>query len=301
MSVTVQQHIEIKNEFTDYFVYIIRQFIYEGIISILNKSLRLKNNEPAKTNFQTLLKTVPNWNKDIITRETTKIKNECQNIVQLLDAVIKANIYSLCSYDKEKCATVEIPEVSFDIFIHKCYVSVARALYTDTDMIFGSGTKDPNQRLVLETIESEIRNSIRSFLPHSVLLDIYLNYNFKTLEVVDNFNEVLGPKSGIQATDVVNFSATNPMSTKYEELKTFLMNNAYVKGESERKSGTEVPKASENVKVQEQLGGDPEESVYVRKSGNVIDEFNNKPRTSSAHPEAPLTSQQHMSLSLKKF
>ena len=128
---------EAKNEYSSRLVTILTPLITEGIRSIFNEACSLcqDNGEDEKylMTFQNFLSRVPKWNTTIIEEEKSRILNSsCSYLEDLIICVHITQLKILTSIrvsQKQKKIDIDIPKI--DTFIHKCYIQLARKLYSN--------------------------------------------------------------------------------------------------------------------------------------------------------------------------
>lgn len=127
---------EAKNEYSSRLVTILTPLIIEGIRSIFNEACKLceDNDEEEKylMTFQNFLSRVPKWNTTIIDEEKKRIlqSSGCSYLEDLIICVHITQLKILTSIrvsQKQKKINIDIPKL--EVFIHKCYVYLARKLY----------------------------------------------------------------------------------------------------------------------------------------------------------------------------
>lgn len=127
---------EAKNEYSSRLVTILTPLIIEGIRSIFNEACKLceDNDEEEKylMTFQNFLSRVPKWNTTIIDEEKKRIlqSSGCSYLEDLIICVHITQLKILTSIrvsQKQKKIDIDIPKL--EVFIHKCYVYLARKLY----------------------------------------------------------------------------------------------------------------------------------------------------------------------------
>ena len=127
---------EAKNEYSSRLVTILTPLIIEGIRSIFNEACKLceDNDEEEKylMTFQNFLSRVPKWNTTIIDEEKKRIlqSSGCSYLEDLIICVHITQLKILTSIrvsQKQKKIDIDIPKLK--VFIHKCYVYLARKLY----------------------------------------------------------------------------------------------------------------------------------------------------------------------------
>lgn len=127
---------EAKNEYSSRLVTILTPLIIEGIRSIFNEACKLceDNDEEEKylMTFQNFLSRVPKWNTTIIDEEKKRIlqSSGCSYLEDLIICVHITQLKILTSIrvsQKQKKIDIDIPKL--EVFIHKCYVYLARKIY----------------------------------------------------------------------------------------------------------------------------------------------------------------------------
>ena len=129
---------EAKNEYSSRLVSTLTPLLIQGIKSIFNEAVSLcaDNSEHEKylMTFQNFLSRVPRWNDTIVTEETKRIveASQCPYLEDLLTCVHITQLKILTSIrvsQKQKKIDLDIPKLN--VFIHKCYISFARKLYSN--------------------------------------------------------------------------------------------------------------------------------------------------------------------------
>ena len=129
---------EAKNEYSSRLVSTLTPLLIQGIKSIFNEAVNLckDNDEDEKylMTFQNFLSRVPKWNDNIVTEETKRIveASNCPYLEDLLTCVHITQLKILTSIrvsQKQKKIDLDIPKLN--VFIHKCYISFARKLYSN--------------------------------------------------------------------------------------------------------------------------------------------------------------------------
>lgn len=180
--------VDTKKEFSIYLINNLSPEISKGIYSIyLNCKNRVEENNNLLISFQKVLSEVPNWNSSVLYTETNRIKNKISYIEDLLTAVFISNMRLLCSIkNKNKQIKVKIPKL--EIFIHKCYIEVAKEFWSYTYLFNENVNKlevQKNKRQIEVIIKNSIEEVIRKLLPLKTILKDYLETNLDT-ESIDN-------------------------------------------------------------------------------------------------------------------
>ncbi len=129
---------EAKNEYSSRLVSTLTPLLIQGIKSIFNEAVNLckdnEENEKYLMTFQNFLSRVPKWNENIVTEETKRIveASNCPYLEDLLTCVHITQLKILTSIrvsQKQKKIDLDIPKLN--VFLHKCYISFARKLYSN--------------------------------------------------------------------------------------------------------------------------------------------------------------------------
>ena len=136
-----------------------------------------KQSQGRKTlmQFQALLVEVKNWNNTIVKQHTDAIIKTCSLFPNLLAAVfvISVKIMSAVriSSDSRKL-NIKLP--TNDVFVHSCYIAVAKDLYEDP-YIVANEMKDSEKRVIMsQRINKCIKDIVEDFIPVQQILDTYI-------------------------------------------------------------------------------------------------------------------------------
>ena len=176
---------EAKNEYSSRLVTILTPLIIEGIKSIFNEAskLCLDNDEEEKylMTFQNFLSRVPKWNATIIDEETKRIvtQSNCSYLEDLLTCVHITQLKILTSIrvsQKQKKIDIDIPKLN--TFIHRCYITYARKLYSNV-YLFESNILPLNYQKNMREAELMCQESvlqvIRENMPVEKILRAYID------------------------------------------------------------------------------------------------------------------------------
>ena len=199
--------IEAKKEYTIQLQKILTQRIYEGFKQIYIDSYNIAVNEYNENNsqsasvikmFQKMLKNIPQWNQEIINKETDRIikMSNCDYLDSLIETIFISNAKILTSVqlNNDNNITINIPSTHH--FIHKCYIECAKEIYKNPYVIDDKTNLTPkekhrNLRDAIVIIEKGINNTIRILLPIGDILRHSLiqkdNINF-TKDSNENYN-----------------------------------------------------------------------------------------------------------------
>lgn len=177
--------VETKIEYTTQLINIIAPYVYEGIVSIYNEAKKIANKNEELKIFQTFLRKIPKWNKNLIDNETKRIVKEstCGDILEeLIKAVIKSNIMLLTNTPPEKKSKLKINYViELPIFIHNVYIESARNIFQNPFLFYHDYTSfelKKNQRDAINLIKTSVNEAIRKMLPLNLILKEFLGNSF---------------------------------------------------------------------------------------------------------------------------
>lgn len=163
--------VEAKAEYTRQLKNILSEPVHKKMISIYQQVC----NENQKSNqnlmeFQKKLRTVLEWNPNIISNELKKITDACSWFNDLLAAVIVTNVKILTSVKLRKSKKkIQIKMPSSDDFLHKVYINTAKRYFEDPYIIYSKNNNEIHN-VIFEAIE----DSIRDCLPVQNILQLYL-------------------------------------------------------------------------------------------------------------------------------
>ena len=155
----------------------LQPFIYEGFLSIYEEAVEEDKYNPLKQ-FQIFLKQVPNWNQTILDMETTRIKNKCPYLMDMVTAIFVSHVKILASVrlgGKHSNIKIKIPTP--EIFIHSVYVAGAECFYYNPELFDDSNNRN-NMERIRGIIGSNIDNTISEMIPIQSILQEYLCNTF---------------------------------------------------------------------------------------------------------------------------
>ena len=176
---------EAKNEYSSRLVTILTPLMIEGIRSIFDEAAKLclENDEEEKylMTFQNFLSRVPKWNDTIVQEETKRIitNSRCGYLEDLLTCVHITQLKILTSIrvsQKQKKIDIDIPKLN--TFVHKCYITYARKLYSNV-YLFEKDVLPLNYQKNMREAElmcqESILNVIRDNMPVENILRAYID------------------------------------------------------------------------------------------------------------------------------
>tara|TARA_B100000886_G_scaffold240995_1_gene169062 strand:+ start:1107 stop:2336 length:1230 start_codon:yes stop_codon:yes gene_type:complete len=176
---------EAKNEYSSRLVSTLTPLLIQGIKSIFNEAVNLckdnDENEKYLMTFQNFLSRVPKWNENIIDEETKRIieASNCPYLEDLLTCVHITQLKILTSIrvsQKQKKIDLDIPKLN--VFIHKCYISFARKLYSNVYLFENDIAALEHQKNMRECeliCHECILGVIRDSMPVETILRAYID------------------------------------------------------------------------------------------------------------------------------
>ena len=172
-----------KDEYTQQLCDIIGPMMHQGFDAIIGNARKTVERRSVYRYFQELLKNIPQWNQDIIEKETLRIikKTECDWLDELLKAVFIANakVLSSVSINKGSSETkIDLKIPKLENFIHKCYIASAREFYKNPLLFKVESVNYDLLKINLNNIDniiiSSIKDTIRKSIPYKNLLKEYI-------------------------------------------------------------------------------------------------------------------------------
>jgi len=176
---------EARNEWSARLINIVCPHIINGFNTIFKEAyeLCLENEEDEKylMTFQNFLTRIPKWNEELIKKEVERLTESsgCTYLTELITCVHIIQLKALTSArvgQKQQKIDIDIPKL--ELFIHNCYILVARKLYTNIYLFEADVSpleKQKNNRELELIIKECILNAIRDSIPIEQILRNYLD------------------------------------------------------------------------------------------------------------------------------
>ena len=220
---------EARNEWAARLLNHLTPSIVSGYQSMFKEALELciENEEDEKylMTFQNFLARIPKWNKELIDKEVKRIKEltNCGYIEDLITCVHIIQLKALTSIrvgQKHKKIDIDIPKL--DLFIHKCYIYVARVIYKNIylfEVELSPLEKQKNNRELELIIKECILNVIRDNIPIESILKAYLAETTEedlqeTKETIIEPKEELNTKSDTHLDNIVTSGEKQTISNE---------------------------------------------------------------------------------------
>ncbi len=189
---------ESKNEWIARLIILVTPLLIEGVDSIFQEAYSIckktKQKDKYLMTFQNLLVRVPKWNESIIEKETQRIitKSNCNYMEDIITCVHVIQLKCMTAMRvglKQKKIDIDVPKLN--VFIHKCYINVARSVYNNVylyEIKTKSLEKQKNRRLLEMLVQECILNTIRSNIPIEEIIRSYLDESTES-DVIEKVEE----------------------------------------------------------------------------------------------------------------
>ena len=191
--------VDAKNEYTKQLMMVLTIPILEGIQSIYDytkKYSHIKDYQFFK-HFQNLLSNIPKWTDKMLHTEYKRIiqKTNCDWINDLITAVFVSHtkILTMIKVNKNTDKTIDLKIPNPHIFIHKCYIEVARQFWKRPYLFDHRLSNIETQRNLNESekiIGKSIEETIRKLLPVKNILKEYLGNDYQD-DMLDDISECI--------------------------------------------------------------------------------------------------------------
>jgi hypothetical protein len=185
--------IELKKEYNILLCHILTPLILEGLQHLYTEAKKNSDKTTVLKTFQKLLKVIPLWSPEIVSKELTRIQAKTSSypwFFKLIQSVFKINMLIM---------NLDIPDtlkedVNLGQFIHHIYIECAREFWMDPFLFYhdySSLDQKKNYLEIIRKINLSIENSIRMLLPMGVILDKFLGekaVNSKQLDITELYN-----------------------------------------------------------------------------------------------------------------
>ena len=229
---------ESRNEWSARLLNILTPLIIQGFQSIFVDAVKLcsDNNEDEKylMTFQNFITRVPNWNTEMIQKETERIveSSHCSYLEDLISCVHIIHLKSLtCMRVGSKQKKIEINVPSLKDFIHKIYINSARKMYTNVylyEQNIESLQIQKHNREKEVIIKECILDTLRDNIPVEELLRSYLDESVEELIEQEEKEEIISrepieeekPEKQEETSEKISLSAPNSNEEKDGENKS---------------------------------------------------------------------------------
>jgi hypothetical protein len=186
--------IKIQENLIDFLMIKLTPCIFEGILSIYNKSKEVSNCEDILKNFQIFLSKIKYWSENMLAIEVHRILNiiglDISSMSELLNLIIKFKKY-IYNCGKNFDNDISGEKIDVKIFIHDIYKNIANDLYINPFLLYDKNSPNEikqNILIVQELICKKINEKLNSYIEINCIID-----NLKKINLEggnnDNINE----------------------------------------------------------------------------------------------------------------
>lgn len=231
---------ESRNEWVSRLLNVMTPHIADGFKAIFTDSytLCMENDELDKylMTFQNFISRIPKWNDELISSEVERITGNsgCGYLEDLITCVHVVQLKALTCIrvgQKQKKVDIDIPKLSD--FVHKCYINVARKLYSNIYLFEKDVSPLQIQKHSREfeiIVKEGIINAVRESVPVEQILRSYLDET--TEEDVEVQEEIVEESKPIEDSNVIKREVTEILDKDQESMKLKTSDNLVIKDET---------------------------------------------------------------------
>jgi len=183
--------VEAKKEYLNQLCILMCPFVIQAFEEMYEEADKMSKGRKILIQYQALLKDVPNWNDSIIKKHADKHANSCSWFSDLLAAVFVSFVKILSSVrlkTENKKISIKLP--SNEIFVHACYVNVAKDLYKDPYVYHDEMSRYEREDKLRSRITSCIETTIKELIPVQQILKTYMSQDTENYDINDEVDDV---------------------------------------------------------------------------------------------------------------
>ena len=231
---------ESRNEWVSRLLNVMTPHIADGFKAIFTDSytLCMENDEIDKylMTFQNFISRIPKWNDDLINSEVERITSNsgCGYLEDLITCVHVVQLKALTCIrvgQKQKKVDIDIPKLND--FVHKCYINVARKLYSSIYLFEKDVSPLQIQKHSREfeiIVKEGIINAVRDSVPVEQILRSYLDET--TEEDVEVQEEIVEESKPVEDDNVIKREVSEILDNNQEVMKLKTNDNLVIKDET---------------------------------------------------------------------
>lgn len=146
-----------------------------AFIELFQEAKKQSQGRKVLLQYQALLVEVKNWNNTIVKQHTDNIIKTCSMFPNLLAAVfvILVKVMSAVKITSDsKKLNIKLP--TNDVFVHSCYIAVAKSLYDDPYLMVDDISEMERVAAIRTRIGKAIHEVVEDFVPVQQILDTYI-------------------------------------------------------------------------------------------------------------------------------
>lgn len=182
---------EAKREYTSYLCHMIIPHAIDVFSQMYDEAKGLSKGKQILIQYQKLLREVPNWNNNMVKQHCESIVNSCSMFTELLGAVFVSYIKVMSTVRINNTAQkISIKVPSNDVFVHRCYIAMARDLYSDPYIMHDKMTDYAREYKLNSRFSACVSRAIQELLPINEILSTYMRVENKNEETVETFDDL---------------------------------------------------------------------------------------------------------------
>ena len=179
--------VEAKKEYTDQMTMVLCPTMINTFNTMYDDTCTSSKGKRVLISFQQVLQEVPNWNNHMVAEHTKQICDSCAWFSDLLAAVFVSSVKILSSIrlnSQSKKISVKLP--TNDVFIHGCYISVAKDLYKNPYVFYEYENDNERYELLTKRISNCIELTVKEMIPVQEILKTYISQDGNKVEFNNN-------------------------------------------------------------------------------------------------------------------
>jgi hypothetical protein len=176
--------VEAKKEYLHQMVSVMSPMIIETFQDLYNDAKKISKNKKVLLHYQKILKEVVNWNNHMVRQHTDAICHSCGWFNDLLAAVFVSYVKIFSSVRLNmgnKKISIKLP--TNDIFIHGCYINMAKDIYKDPYVFHDDMTEYEREENLNGRLMRALEITIKDMIPVQDILKAYISQDNNTRDL----------------------------------------------------------------------------------------------------------------------
>lgn len=178
MSTNLNILVEAKKEYLFQLVTVMCPYMIQAFQDIYNEAKKVSKGKKVLLKYQTFLREVLNWNGVIVKARSDDICNSCSWFSDLLAAVFVSHVKILASVKLNSNSNkISIKLPSNTLFIHTCYINVAKEIYKDPYVFYDEMTDSEREENLSVRMMKCIDQTVKELVPIQDILKANISQN----------------------------------------------------------------------------------------------------------------------------
>ena len=176
--------VEAKKEYLNQLCMLMCPAIIEAFADMYDEAEKLSKGRNVLLQYQTLLRMVQEWSDSIIKGHADNHTNACSWFNDLLAAVFVSFVKILSSVrlkTENKKISIKLP--TNDIFIHGCYINMAKDIYKDPYVFHDDMTEYEREENLNGRLMRALEITIKDMIPVQDILKAYISQDNNTRDL----------------------------------------------------------------------------------------------------------------------